>query len=437
VLPETHGPAVQHYEKGSELAAQVQAWLISAGARAGSLLTMTAFRRLLVNSISTAIIRDRLGGWMDFRTARTALVHHWLLGMTGAERVVEAICDALGSPDMYCVVANPERLSPSLRSRPIHVSFIQRFPGVLKHHPVYAGLFPLAIELFDLHEYDLIISSDASTAKGVITRPEACHICYCHSPMRYVWNLFHQDLNRCGLILRPFVALWAHYVRLWDYSASARVDYFIANSRAVRARIMKYYRREAQVIHPPCDVGRFRVSESQDDYYLCVGRLVGYKRFDLAVEAFNTNGKRLVIAGAGPEYRRLKKQARGRIDFLLWVPDHELVELYTRCKALILPGEEDFGIVPVEAQASGRPVIAYGRGGVLDTVVPGKTGLFFQQQSPEHINAAIQRFENDSKSFDPYLIREHASKFSKEIFTQQFLGHVEQCLTEHRNRFNQ
>ena len=374
---------------------------------------------------------------MDIRTERTALVHHWLLRMTGAERVTEAICEALGSPDLYCVVANHQRLSPFLRSQVIRASFLQRFPGALKHHPFYAGLFPLAIELFDLNEYDLVVSSDASTAKGVITRPEACHICYCHSPMRYVWNLFHQDLNRCGSMFRPFAALWAHYMRLWDYSASARVDYFIANSRAVRARILKYYRRDAYVIHPPCDVNRFRVSESNDVYYLCVGRLVGYKRFDLAVEAFNTNGKHLVIAGEGSECHRLKKRARGRIDFLGWVPEDELIELYARCKALILPGEEDFGIAPIEAQASGRPVIAYGAGGVLDTVVPGETGIFFQQQSAEHLNAAIQRFEDNSKSFDPYLIREHASKFSKEIFKEKFVRHVEQCLTEYRDRFNQ
>jgi glycosyltransferase involved in cell wall biosynthesis len=374
---------------------------------------------------------------MDVRTERTALVHHWLLRMTGAERVTEAICEALDSPDIYCVIANPRELSPSLRSQVIQPSFLQRFPGVLKHHPLYSGLFPLAVELFDLHEYDLVISSDASTAKGVITRPAACHICYCHSPMRYVWNLFHEELKRCGSILRPFAALWAHYMRLWDYSASARVDYFIANSRAVRTRILKYYRRDAHVIHPPCDVTKFRVSETHDDYYLCVGRLVGYKRFDLAVEAFNTNGKHLVIAGEGSESRKLKKLARGRIDFLKWVPDDQLMQLYSRCKALILPGEEDFGIAPVEAQASGRPVIAYGRGGVLDTVVPRKTGLFFQQQSPEHLNDAIQRFEADSTGFDPYLIREHASKFSKEVFQQKFIHHVKQCLTEHRDRFNQ
>ena len=374
---------------------------------------------------------------MDIPAERTALVHHWLLGMTGAERVSEAICEALGGPDLYSLIANPQRLSPYLRSRVIQTSFLERFPGVLKHHTLFAGLFPLATELFDLSRYDLVVSSDASTAKGVITRPEACHICYCHSPMRYVWNLFHEELNRCGSILRPFAALWAHYVRLWDYSASARVDFFIANSRAVRTRILKYYRRDAHVIHPPCDVGKYQVSESQDDYYLCVGRLVGYKRFDLAVEAFNTNGKHLVIAGEGSESRKLKKLARGRIDFLKWVPDDQLMQLYSRCKALILPGEEDFGIAPVEAQASGRPVIAYGRGGVLDTVVRGKTGLFFNDQTPEHLNDAIQRFEADSRSFDPYLIREHASKFSKEVFQQKFLHHVEQCLIEHRNRLNQ
>jgi glycosyltransferase involved in cell wall biosynthesis len=374
---------------------------------------------------------------MDIRTARTALVHHWFLRMTGAEKVAAAICEALGSPDLYSVIANPQRLSPFLRSRVIQTSFIQRLPGVLKHHPLYAGLFPLAIELFDLDEYDLVISSDASTAKGVITRPETCHICYCHSPMRYVWNLFHEDLSRCSPFFRPFAALWAHYVRLWDYSASARVDYFIANSRAVRDRIWKYYRRDTHVIHPPCDVAKFRVSESQDDYYLCVGRLVGYKRFDLAVEAFNKNGKHLVIVGEGSESHRLKRQARGRIDFLRWIPDDQLCDLYSRCKALILPGEEDFGIAPLEAQASGRPVIAYGRGGVLDTVVPGKTGLFLERQSPEHINAAIHQYEEGSRSFDPYTIREHASKFSKEIFEQKFLRHVEQCLTEHRDRLNQ
>jgi glycosyltransferase involved in cell wall biosynthesis len=374
---------------------------------------------------------------MDMTEIRSALVHHWLLGMTGGERVCEAICETLGRPDIYCLVADVEALSPILRDSSITTSFIQRLPGARKHYRLYATLFPVVVELFDVSAYDVVISSDANMAKGVITQPETCHICYCHGPMRYAWNMYHQYLARLGPVARSLAALWTHYVRLWDYSAAARVDYFVANSRAVRSRILKYYRREAHVIHPPCDVERFRIAERPDDYYLCVGRLVGYKRIDLAVEAFNRNGKRLVIAGTGPEYRKLKSRAQCNIEFLGRVSDDELANLYSKCKALVFPGEEDFGIVPVEAQASGRPVIAYGKGGVLDTVVPGHTGVFFDEQNPDSLNTAILGFDRVSERFDSAAIRKHACRFSKDIFTTKFLEFVQNCWESHRRTFSQ
>lgn len=372
---------------------------------------------------------------MGMGEIRSALIHHWLLGMTGGERVCEAIFEALGGPDIYCLVADLEALSPVLRAGSITTSFVQGLPFARKHYRYYAPLFPTAVELFDLSSYDLVVSSDASMAKGVITRPETCHICYCHSPMRYAWNMFHEYLARSKPLVRPLAALWTHYVRLWDYAASARVDYFIAGSRAVRNRILKYYRREAPLIHPPCDVERFRVAAHPEDYYLCVGRLVGYKRIDLAVEAFNQNGKPLVIAGDGPELTNLKAVARDNIRFLGWVSDDRLTDLYSGCKALVFPGEEDFGIVPVEAQASGRPVIAYGKGGALDTVIPESTGIFFGVRSADALNGAIRHFEDISERFDSGLIREHASRFSKDIFTRKLLEYVDTCRESHHRTY--
>jgi glycosyltransferase involved in cell wall biosynthesis len=353
---------------------------------------------------------------------KVALVHHWLLSMTGGERVCEAICEIFGKPDIFCLVADTRQLSPILKGVSVKTSLIQSLPFARKYYRYYAPLFPLAVELLDLRSYDLVISSDASVVKGVLTGPETCHICYCHSPMRYAWNMFPEFLQGMNGVKRLAVALTMHYLRSFDHAAAARVDHFVANSNNVKRRILKYYRRESEVIYPPCDLERFAISSSLGDYYLCVGRLVAYKRFELAVQAFNRSGKRLLIVGEGPEMARLKASAKKNIQFLGWVSNEELASLYTKCRALVFPGEEDFGIVPLEVQASGRPVIAYGRGGALETVIPPTTGLFFYEENPEALNNAVDEFEHTLTSFDPHKIRDNAMRFSRERFQREFLG---------------
>ena len=373
---------------------------------------------------------ERLGVSLD--ELRIAVVHHWLLSMTGGEKVVEALCELFESPDVFSVVADTKALSDTLNRCKLSTSFVQNIPGSHKWHRYYAFLFPLAVELFDLRDYDVVISSDANTVKGVITRPETCHICYCHSPMRYSWNMFHEYLPK-GPLRRGLIAVLMHYLRLWDHAASSRVDFFVANSETVRARIRKYYRREAKVIYPPCDVDRFSVSSRIDDYYLFVGRLVGYKQTEIAVRAFNENGKRLLVVGDGPEKAFLKSIARPNVEILGWVPEEKLPKLYERCNALIFPGEEDFGIAPVEAQACGRPVVAYGRGGALETIIPGETGLFFYEQTPSALNAVISQLEGCRGAFDPVTIRTNADRFAKERFQREFELFVRECLRQYRS----
>jgi glycosyltransferase involved in cell wall biosynthesis len=374
---------------------------------------------------------------MKLEECRAALVHHWFFGMTGGERVCEAICEILGTPDLFAILADEQSLSPVLRLSKLTTSFVQRVPGARTLYRYYVWMFPLAVEQFDLRPYDLVITSDANTVKGVLVPPETCHICYCHSPMRYAWNMFQEYRRGSGMIRRNVVSLVMHYLRLWDYCAAARVDYFVANSQTVRNRIRKYYRRDARVISPPCDLDRFKVSQTPENYYLFVGRLVYYKRADLAVTAFGTMQERLLVVGEGPQMNHLKSIAGKNVEFLGHIPDRDLADLYSRCTALIFPGEEDFGIVPVEAQASGRPVIAYAAGGALETVVPYKTGLFFPEQTPESLIAAVKEFQKNSDTFDPAVLREHAKRFGKDRFVAEFREHAQKCLDEHMQDFRQ
>ncbi len=373
---------------------------------------------------------------MDFTKIRTALVHHWFLNRSGGEKVCEDICEILQVPDVFAILADPEALSPALKRRSITTSFVQKIPRAKAWHRYYAWLFPLAVELLDVRSYDLVITSDSSTVKGVITQPETCHICYCHSPMRYAWNMFGDYLDTQGTIKRALMSLVMHYLRLWDFSASSRVDYFVANSQIVRDRIRKYYRRDAKVIYPPCDTDKFQISSVVGDYYLFVGRLVSYKGAEIAIEAFGLSGKPLKVVGDGPEKNRLKTRAKANVEFLGWVSDDELAALYSSCKALIFPAEEDFGIVPVEAQACGKPVIAFGRGGALETIVHDKTGLFFHEQTPEALNDAVESFEAKFDLFDPKAIRLNAERFGRQRFQQEFGQYVEECLEDHKSRFH-
>ncbi len=365
---------------------------------------------------------------------RVAIIHYWLLTMRGGEGVVEAMCELFPGADLYTHVAKPEALSETIRSHRIRETFIGRLPGARRHYQKYLPLMPLALEQLDLREYDLVISSECGPAKGVITTPDTLHVCYCHSPMRYVWDMYWDYLEGVSRPLRPLARRLLHYLRNWDFASAARVDHFLANSEHVARRVRKHYRREAEVIHPPVDTEAFGIANSIGDYYLLVGQLVSYKRADLAVRAFSEAGKKLVVIGEGEQMRMLERMAGPTIELMGRQPAEVIRDRYSRCKALVFPGEEDFGIVPVEAMASGRPVIAYGRGGALETVVDGRTGLFFEEQTVESLLAAVERFEGVADTFDPVDIREHALGFEREVFKRKLSARLDQLVVDHRSR---
>ncbi|MBN8943286.1 MAG: glycosyltransferase [Rhizobiales bacterium] len=355
---------------------------------------------------------------------KVAIVHYWLVGMRGGEKVVESLCRMYPDADVFTHVHVPEAISETINRHRVKTSFINRLPRAGRYYQRYLPLMPLALEQLDLRGYDLIISSESGPAKGIIPPPGSIHICYCHSPMRYIWNMFHDYRNRSGVLTRTLMPLVAHYIRNWDAVSANRVDHYIANSATVAARVQRYYRRDAEVIHPPVDVDAFDVlpDEQIGDFYLMAGELVGYKRPDLAVEAFNRTGRKLVVIGGGEMLGELRKLAKPNVQILGSQPFSVLKDHYSRCRALIFPGEEDFGIVPVEAMASGRPVIAYGRGGATETVVDGVTGVFFDRQTVEAIIDAEQRL--GAGQFDPAAIAAHARRFSAEIFETRMAKHI-------------
>ncbi|MCP5433614.1 MAG: glycosyltransferase [Alphaproteobacteria bacterium] len=359
---------------------------------------------------------------------RTAIVHYWLFHMRGGEKVVEALCELYPDADIFTHLYDPSELSSAISSHRVATTFIARLPFARRLYRHYLPLMPLALEELDLSAYDLVISSEAGPAKGVITRPDALHVCYCHSPMRYLWDQYHIYLKTAGLPTRALMPLLFHGLRQWDVASASRVDHFIANSTAVAARIRKFYRRDAEVIPPPVDAANFSSADQRRDYYLFVGQLVGYKRADLAVEAFNRLGKRLVVIGDGEESRALKHVAGPTIEFLGKAPFDVLRRHYGEARALVFPGEEDFGIVPVEAMASGTPVIAFGRGGALDSVVDGTTGLFFREQTVEALIEAVARFEAQEERFDRAALAAHAAHFDKKVFKERFAATVDRLL---------
>ncbi|OFW28446.1 MAG: glycosyl transferase [Acidobacteria bacterium RIFCSPLOWO2_12_FULL_60_22] len=369
-----------------------------------------------------------------------AIVHYWFVRRRGGERVVEELAKIFPHADLYTLVADPAAVPSSLRKNAIHTSFVQCIPGSLRWHRYFLPLYPIALEQFDLRNYDLVISSESGPAKGVITSPRTCHICYCHSPMRYLWDMYHSYRNRKVMnpLLQAVFSLSAHYLRIWDLASASRVDYFVANSHHVARRIRKYYGREATVIYPPVTVSSGYTSDTTEGYYLVVSQLTYYKRIDLAIEACNHLRRPLRIVGEGEEYKRLRRLAGPTIQFLGFLPDPELHEQYARCRALLFPGEEDFGIVPVEAQSFGRPVIAYGRGGALETTMgffpdepprpESATGVFFRQQSEEALAEAILAFERLEARFSPELIRSHAKRFDAHSFREKMEAFVAQAL---------
>ncbi len=359
---------------------------------------------------------------------KTALVHHWLTTTRGGERVLEAMSELFPHADLFTLVCDPRRMSPALRGHRLRTSFLQHLPRAARWYPYYLPLFPLATHRLDLSGYRLVISSDAATVKGVRVEPGATHLCYCHTPMRYVWSGFdtYRSAGPLTRLALPPVAAW---LRRWDYRAAQRVDYFAANSENVAERIRRYYGRESTVIYPPVDSARFAPAsppEGQGDYFLVVSQLVRYKRVDLAIDVFNRTGKRLLVIGEGSERGKLERGARSNISFLGSQPIEVLCQAMRSCRALVFPGEEDFGIVMAEAQACGRPVIAFARGGAGEIVTDGVSGLLFEEQTADSLLESLARFEK--ARFDPVAVRTSALRFTRERFLQQFSNFVDQSL---------
>lgn len=347
---------------------------------------------------------------------RCAIVHYWLLGMRGGEKVVEALCRLIPTADIFTLFYDPERTSPVIRSHRVTTSFLNRFR---RHYRSLLPLMPMALEHMDLRDYDLVISSESGPAKGVITSAYTRHICYCHSPMRYLWDLYPAYLHEWtrSSYKRTALAVLSNYLRLWDYASAARVDHFVANSFNVQQRIKKAYRRHAQIVYPPVPIETF-YTKGSDDYYLVVSELVPYKRIGDAILCCKRMNRRLKIVGEGPEFKLLKRIAGPEIEFCGRVTGRDLRELYSSARALLLPGEEDFGIAPVEALASGKSVIALGRGGVLESVPERnpRAGFFYPEPGDQGMEMAIRQFEREEGRFSPVEIQAAAACFSEERF---------------------
>jgi glycosyltransferase involved in cell wall biosynthesis len=360
---------------------------------------------------------------------RVALIHYWLINLRGGEKTLKAIADVFPGADIYTHVVDLELAARTFPGHKVTTTFIAKLPFAKSLYQNYLPLMPLALEQLDLRQYDLVISSESGPAKGVIVAPHATHICYCHSPMRYVWDMYHDYRLQGRVITRVAMAPLLHRLRMWDQVSAQRVDDYIANSNFVAGRIAKYYRRQATVIYPPVAVEEFSISNTSEDFYLSVGQLVAYKRPDLLVDAFNASGKQLTIIGEGELLPKLRKIAKPNVRLVGWQASDVVRDHYRRCRAVVLPGVEDFGIVPVEAMACGKPVIAFGYGGALETVIDGLTGVLFSGQTVHSLNEAVEKFEASSRQFDSIAIRKHSEKFSSELFRIQFKAHVDSAMS--------
>jgi len=375
---------------------------------------------------------------------KIALIHDWLTGMRGGEKVLEVFCELFPDAHLYTLLHNKGSASDTIENMDIRTSFIQHLPLAERKYRYFLPLFPNAIEKFDFRGYDVVLSSSHCVAKGVITGPDTLNVCYCFTPMRYIWDMYDQYFTeeRSGAITRRAASLVRNYLRKWDVRSSRRVNKFIAISKYVAERIRKYYNREPDIIFPPVDCSYFKSSSSSEDFYLMVSPLAPNKRVDIGINAFNKLGLPLKVIGSGQEEGRLRRIANRNIELMGWQSDEIVRDHYAACKALIFPGIDDFGIVPLEAQASGKPVIAYGDGGALETIIPidndklkiksesgqseNATGIFFYEQTPESLSQAVLHFEDIKDSFNKQEIRKNAESFDRAIFKEKIKNYIEQ-----------
>ncbi len=362
--------------------------------------------------------------WQDLRVA---LSHDWLTGMRGGERVLELLCDGFPTASLYTLLHNPTSVSERINGHPVHTSPLQRIPRIHQYYRYFLPVHPWAISRFAPEPADLLISTSHCVAKGLPRPSGARHLCYCFTPMRYAWTFYDEYFGRNPLkkaVLKPLL----HYLRRWDYDRAQEVDRFVAISHHVRKRIEKYYDRNADVVYPPVDTERCRPGEpGHDGYDLIVSALVPYKRVDLAVSAYTQSGYPLVVVGTGTEYEQLRREAGPNIAFMGWKTDDEILALYQRCRMLIFPGEEDFGIVPVEAQACGKPVVAFAQGGATETLLDQETAIFFPEQTVEALSEAVTRCAETE--WDPARIRQQAETFSIQHFIDELAASIQRCRT--------
>lgn len=368
---------------------------------------------------------------------KVAIVHDWLTGMRGGEKVLEVFCELWPQADLFTLLHVKGKLSPSIERLHIKTSFVQKLPKAVTWYRNYLPLFPFAIERFDFTGYDLVLSTSHCVAKSVITPKTTCHISYIHTPMRYVWEMFDEYFGpgKMPLFKRLAALLFRPFLQRWDVKTASRVDFFISNSENVAKRIQKHYKRSAHVIHPPVNTNAFYIAKNEGDYYLVVSAFAPYKRIDLAVDAFAKLGHPLKIVGTGQDEKKLLAKSVPNVEFLGWRSDEQLRDLYAGCKAFIFPGEEDFGITPLEAQASGRPVIAFAKGGALETVLGTtadckktedvRSGVFFEEQTTQALCDAVEFFERENPVSSPEEIREHAKKFDRDVFAKKIKSFVE------------
>ncbi|MFA9478279.1 glycosyltransferase [Phycisphaerales bacterium AB-hyl4] len=365
-----------------------------------------------------------------------AFAHEWLVGYAGSERVLAAMASEFPQAPIFTLVHDPAKLADTpLAGRDITTSFIQRLPGATRKHQRYLPLMPLAIEQLDLRGHEVVVSSSHAVAKGVLTRADQLHISYMHTPIRYAWDLYHDYLEHSGLtrgVRGALARLFLHYIRTWDAASANRVDVYWANSHYVARRIWKTYRREAAVLYPPVAVDRFRADGQRDDFYLTASRLVPYKRVDLIVEAFTQSGRPLVVIGDGSERGRLIQSAGANVTFIGEQPHASLVDHMQRCRAFVYAADEDFGITPVEAQAAGAPVIAWGHGGVCETVVHGETGVLYPHQTSASLNEAVSAFEEGRFVLEAEVIRQQAQRFDAETFRRRYRALLDASLATFR-----